>query len=305
MHSYALTVDVPEIDADDVAALLLDRGALGAEVRDGSIKPMPGVSLPAPGRAHVSAFFAARGEAEEAATALGVAGSIAEVADQDWGESWKKGLAPFSVGRVFIRPSWIAAAPPPGAVEVVLDPGMAFGTGTHPTTALCLEALCELLGGAPGADVLDVGTGSGLLAIAAKKLGADRVVGTENDPVALRVAEENAGRNGVALELRLEEPDAVTGHFPVVVANIVANTLVALAPGIAARLARGGTLFLAGILAGQEDEVRSAYLATGLIADRDRERSKGEWRLLALRALTPTESAARRAMSPSRKASPR
>ncbi len=287
MTSYALTVDVPDLDADDVAALLLDQGALGAEVRDGSIEPMPGVPLPAPGRARVSAFFTARGEAEEAATALGVAGSIAEVADQDWGESWKKGLAPFSVGRVFIRPSWIAAAPPPGAVEVVLDPGMAFGTGTHPTTALCLEALCELLGGAPGADVLDVGTGSGLLAIAAKKLGAGRVVGTEDDPVALRVAEENAQRNGVALELRLEAPDAVAGRFPVVVANILANTLVALAPGIAARLARGGTLLLAGILAGQEDEVRSAYLARGLSADRDRERSKGEWRLLALRAPIP------------------
>jgi ribosomal protein L11 methyltransferase len=287
MPSYALTVDVPDLDADDVAALLLDQGALGAEIRDGSIEPMPGAPLPARGRAHVFAFFAARGDAEEASTALGLAGSIAEIADQDWGESWKKDLAPFSVGPVFIRPSWIAAAPPPGAVEVVLDPGMAFGTGTHPTTALCLEALCELLGGAPGADVLDVGTGSGLLAIAAKKLGAGRVVGTEDDPVALRVAEENAYRNGIALELRLEDPDTVAGHFPVVVANILASTLVALAPGIAARLAPGGTLLLAGILAGQEDEVRAAYLAAGLLADRDRERSKGEWRLLALQAPGP------------------
>jgi ribosomal protein L11 methyltransferase len=287
MPSYALTVDVPDLDADDVAALLLDQGALGAEVRDGSIEPMPGVPLPARGRAHVFAFFAARGEAEEATAALGLPGSIAEIPDQDWGESWKKDLAPFSVGPVFIRPSWIAAAPPPGAVEVVLDPGMAFGTGTHPTTALCLEALCELLGGAPGADVLDVGTGSGLLAIAAKKLGAGRVVGTEDDPVALRVAEENAYRNGIALELRLEDPDTVAGHFPVVVANILASTLVALAPGIAARLTPGGTLLLAGILAGQEDEVRAAYLAAGLLADRDRERSKGEWRLLALQAPGP------------------
>jgi ribosomal protein L11 methyltransferase len=284
MPCYALTVDVPDLEADDVAALLLDQGGLGAEVRDGSIEPMPGARLPALGRAHVLAFFATRGEAEEATRALGLAGRIAEIADQDWGESWKKDLAPFSVGRVFIRPSWIAAASPPGAVEVVLDPGMAFGTGTHPTTALCLEGLCELLGGAPGPDVLDVGTGSGLLAIAAKKLGAIRVVGTENDAVALRVAQENADRNGVVLELRLEDPDAVPGRFPVVVANILANTLVALAPGIAARLAAGGTLLLAGVLADQEDEVRSAYLAAGLTPDRDRDRSKGEWRLLALRA---------------------
>ncbi len=284
MPSYALSVDVPQVDADDVAALLLDQGALGAEVRDGSIQPMPGAPRPPQGRAQVLAFFTARSEAEEAACALGLAGSIAEIADQDWGESWKKDLAPFSVGRVFIRPSWTTAPPPPGAAEVVLDPGMAFGTGTHPTTALCLEALGELLAGAPGADVLDVGTGSGLLAIAAKKLGARRVVGTEHDAVALRVAAENADRNGVVLELRLQEPEAVPGRFPVVVANILANTLVALAPGIAARLAPGGTLLLAGVLAGQEDEVRTAYLEAGLTADRERERSKGEWRLLALRA---------------------
>lgn len=282
MPSYSLTLDVPESEADDLAALLLGEGAAGAEVRDASVLPMPGAPRPALGRAHVVAFFAAREEAEAAAAAVGVQGALAELADQDWGERWKEGLTPFAVGRVFIRFSWAAAAPPPGAVEVVLDPGMAFGTGTHPTTALCLAGLDALLAATPGAEVLDVGTGSGLLAIAARKLGARRVVATENDPTALRVAEENAQRNGVAIELRLAPPSAVTGTFPVVVANILANTLVELAPQIAARLAPGGTLLLSGILAGQEAEVQEAYVAQGLAPDPARERSEGEWRLLAL-----------------------
>lgn len=284
MPTYSLTLDVPRLEADDVAALLVEEGAGGAEVRDGTVTPMPGAPRPALDRAHVVAFFDSRRGAEAAAAALGASGEIEEIADRDWGESWKEGLAAFAVGRAFIRPSWIQATPPEGLAEIVLDPGMAFGTGTHPTTALCLAGIDALLAEAPGADVLDVGTGSGLLAIAAKKLGAGRVVGTENDPVALRVAEENATRNGAALELRLAAPDAVEGRFPIVVANILANALVELAPAIAARVAPGGTLLLAGILAGQEDDVRAAYEAAGLARCAERERSDGEWRLVAMRA---------------------
>jgi ribosomal protein L11 methyltransferase len=284
MPSYAFTVDVPQPDADDCAALLLEHGALGAEVHDGSFSPMPSAPRPAPGRATVVAFFAGGEEARAAGAALGLPGSVAEIPDRDWSASWKEGLAPAVVGRVFVRPSWIRAAPPPGTVEVVLDPGMAFGTGTHATTQLCLEGISDLLVEAPGSDVLDVGTGSGLLAIAAKKLGARRVVGTEEDVVALRVAGENADRNGVVLELRLEPPESVPGQFPIIVANILANTLVALAPAIAARLAARGVLLLSGVLAGQEDGVRAAYEEQGLTREEARERSRGEWRLLALRA---------------------
>jgi ribosomal protein L11 methyltransferase len=283
MPSYALTVDVPQQEADDCAALLLDHGALGAEVHDGSFSPMPSAPRPLPGRAAVVAFFANSEEARAAGAALGLVGSVAEIPDRDWSASWKEGLAPSVVGRVFVRPSWIGAEPPPGTVEVVLDPGMAFGTGTHATTQLCLEGIGDLLVETPGSDVLDVGTGSGLLAIAARKLGARRVVGTEEDVVALRVAEENAERNGVELELRLEPPESVPGRFPIIVANILANTLVALAPGIATRLAPGGTLLLSGILAVQEDGVRAAYEEQGLARAEARERSKGEWRLVALR----------------------
>jgi len=282
MASVTLTVEVAEGEADDIAGLLLSEGAAGAEVRDASVAPMPGAPRPPPGRAHVVAFFAAREVAEAAAAALGLAGDLALVPEEDWSEGWKRDLAPFTVGRVFIRPSWVAAGAPPGAVEVVLDPGMAFGTGTHPTTALCLAALDALLAGRPGASVLDVGTGSGLLAIAARKLGAARAACTENDPVALRVAGENATRNGAALELHLTPPDEVPGRFDVVVANILANTLVELAPALARKVAPGGALLLSGILGGQEEEVRAACESAGLRHDPARSAAQGEWRLVAL-----------------------
>jgi ribosomal protein L11 methyltransferase len=187
------------------------------------------------------------------------------------------------VGRVRVRPSWIDAAPPPGSVEVVLDPGMAFGTGSHPTTSLCLAALSDLLTARPGASVLDVGTGSGLLAIAARKLGAGRVAANDEDPVAVAVARENAERNGAALELTGASLGGIAGAFDVVVANILANVLVALAPALAAKVAPGGVLLLSGILAGQEEEVRAAQVRQGLAPLPGGDRREGEWVLLALR----------------------
>ena len=203
--------------------------------------------------------------------------------DEDWGEGWKKDFKALDVGRVRVRPSWIDAPPPPGSVEVVLDPGMAFGTGTHPTTSLCLAALSDLLAARPGVTVLDVGTGSGLLAIAAHKLGARRVAASDNDPVAVEVARENATRNGAALELTGAAVDEIAGTFDVVVANILANVLVELAPALAARVAPGGVLLLSGILGPQEEEVRRAHVEAGLQPLGDGDRRDGEWSLLALR----------------------
>jgi ribosomal protein L11 methyltransferase len=277
MPAFTLTLDVPDAEADLRSAELFEAGADGVEIRDAETTPMPGQPRPLPGRTLLVAFFSAREDAQAARARHG--GDVAEVPDQDWSETWKAGLGAFAVGPVFVRPSWIDAAPPPCAVEVVLDPGMAFGTGTHPTTALCLAALAEAL--RPGARVLDVGTGSGLLAVAAAKLGAGEVVGSDHDPVALEVARENAERNRVRLALTGDPPARIGGTFDVVVANILANTLVALAPEIAPRVAAGGTLLLSGILAGQEDEVRDAYVAQGLAPAPDR--ADGEWRLLVLR----------------------
>jgi ribosomal protein L11 methyltransferase len=276
-----VTLEIDAAAAEDRAALLFEVGASGVEVREGEGTPMPGTAVPPPGRALVVAWFAERAAAEAAARAQG--GALGEVPDEDWGEGWKKDFRPLDVGRVRVRPSWIDAPPPPGMVEVVLDPGMAFGTGSHPTTALCLAALSDLLAARPGASVLDVGTGSGLLAIAARKLGAARVAANDDDPVAVEVARENAARNGAAVELTGAPPAAIPGTFDVVVANILANVLVALAPELAAKLAPGGVLLLSGILAPQEEEVRRAHVAAGLVPLPGGDRREGEWSLVALR----------------------
>jgi ribosomal protein L11 methyltransferase len=281
MTTWSLTAELPADAADACTALLFERGAAGVEEREAGIVPMPGARQPGSGRVLLVAFFEDGEAARQAAAELDVPAELAEIPDRDWGEEWKKGLGPITVGRLFLRPSWVEAAPPPGAAEVVLDPGMAFGTGTHATTSLCLGAIDDFLARRPAASVLDVGTGSGLLAIAARKLGAGRVAANDNDPVAVAVAAENAGRNGAALELTGAPPEAIPGAFDLVVANILANVLVELAPVLARKTAPGGELVLAGVLVPQEEEVRPPFLAQGLLPLPGERR--GEWSLLRFR----------------------
>jgi ribosomal protein L11 methyltransferase len=181
------------------------------------------------------------------------------IEDQDWERSWMDDFHPMRFGqRLWIVPSW-HAAPEPDAVNLALDPGLAFGTGTHPTTALCLEWLdAQAL---EEQNVLDFGCGSGILAIAALLLGAKQAHGTDIDTQALEASRDNANRNGVEetrFELYLPEqmPDKT---FDVVVANILAGPLVSLAPTITKHVGPNGLLALSGILAEQADEVRQAY----------------------------------------------
>ncbi|WP_374324158.1 50S ribosomal protein L11 methyltransferase [Aquipseudomonas alcaligenes] len=184
---------------------------------------------------------------------------IEHIEDQDWERSWMDNFQPMRFGQcLWIVPSW-HAAPQPEAVNLLLDPGLAFGTGTHPTTALCLEWL-------DGQDlndctVIDFGCGSGILAIAALLLGAPQAIGTDIDPQALEASRDNAGRNGI-------DPARFPVYLPadmpqqpaeVVVANILAGPLVSLAPQITALVKAGGRLALSGILAEQAEEVRAAY----------------------------------------------
>jgi ribosomal protein L11 methyltransferase len=281
MTTWSLTAELPADAADACTALLFERGAAGVEEREAGLVPMPGARQPGSGRVLLVAFFEDGEAARQAAAELDVPAELAEIPDRDWGEEWKKGLGPITVGRLFLRPSWVEAAPPAGAAEVVLDPGMAFGTGTHATTSLCLGAIDDFLARRPGASVLDVGTGSGLLAIAARKLGAGGVAANDNDPVAVAVAAENAGRNGAALELTGAPPEAIPGVFDLVVANILANVLVELAPVLARKTAPGGELVLAGVLVPQEEEVRLPFLAQGLLPLPGERR--GEWSLLRFR----------------------
>lgn len=191
-----------------------------------------------------------------------------EVDDQDWERAWMDRYEPLRFGeRTWIVP-WNHDLPD-GVDEVRdaivrLDPGLAFGSGTHPTTALCLQWLDTLARERvlDGAHVLDFGCGSGILALAALKLGAAQATGIDNDPQALTATHDNAERNGVDDRLEVHLPDAAPEHaYPVVVANILASALIALADTLAARVAPGGRIALSGILAGQEDEVIASYAA--------------------------------------------
>ncbi len=184
------------------------------------------------------------------------------VEDQDWTRVWMDQFKPMQFGRrTFIVP-WNQDIPPPAqhaeAAVVRLDPGLAFGTGTHPTTALCLEWLDGL--DLKGKRVLDFGCGSGILALAALKLGAAQAVGVDNDPQALLATTDNAERNAVVDRLTVYRPDAEPSHsYPVVVANILASALDALAPLLATRVESGGHIALSGILRGQEPELVQRY----------------------------------------------
>ena len=210
------------------------------------------------------------------------------VEDQDWERAWMDDYHPLPFGsRTWIVP-WNSELPSDAssnAAVIRLDPGLAFGSGTHPTTALCLSWLDTLSveGTLDGARVLDFGCGSGILAIAALKLGASSAVGVDNDPQAIIATRDNAERNEVSPLMSVYLPeDEPASEYPVVVANILASALIELNAVIGARVAPGGVLAMSGILAGQEQEVMDAY------ADRFtdlRATAQDDWILVTARRL--------------------
>jgi ribosomal protein L11 methyltransferase len=191
------------------------------------------------------------------------------VHEADWAEAWKAYFPVMRVGRrLVIRPTWRRHRRAPDDVVLALDPGMAFGTGLHPTTRLCLagvEALADR-GLLSGARVLDVGCGSGILAIAALKLGASRAVGLDTDPIAVEATDANARRNGLVRRVSVREGSLPSGEppFDVVLANLIAGVLVPLAPALGEELRPGGALLASGIFIDREAEVRAAFEASGL-----------------------------------------
>jgi ribosomal protein L11 methyltransferase len=275
----SLTVELPEQQSEAVQDVLHESGATGLEVRDREAPPMPGVRGPNPGEAIIIAYFedADTAEAARAQVAEDFPGArllLEEKPQEDWSNAWKALIKSVQVGRLWVGPPWEADSAPKDKVRLVIEPKMAFGTGDHPTTSLCLAAIDTYMAAHPGASVLDVGTGTGVLAIAAKKLGASRVVGTDNDAMSVELAQENAAVNGTPeVELSGKELTQVQGTFELVVANILANTLIALAPLIAPKVK--DRLVLAGVLAPQKAEVEAAYRAQGLIAEAGA--AQGEW----------------------------
>jgi ribosomal protein L11 methyltransferase len=203
------------------------------------------------------------------------------VDDADWINAWKAHYVAQRIGRVVIVPSWADEELDDGEVAIILDPGMAFGTGLHPTTRGCLELL-QRIEPMPG-HVLDVGCGSGILALAALRLGATRAIGIDTDPLSVAASRDNAARNGLADRLEAREgtlPAAAMERYPLVLANLVAAVLIALAEPLAAHLAPGGILLASGIIEPRSGEVVAAMTVVGLrVADR---RDDGEWVSLRL-----------------------
>jgi ribosomal protein L11 methyltransferase len=195
---------------------------------------------------------------------------LSSVTSEDWSTSWKVNFKPLRIGRrLLIVPSWEEPQPQPYDIVLRLDPGMAFGTGGHETTRLCLELLEQIMDNMPtmlSPAVLDLGTGSGILAMAAVQLGAGRVCAVDIDPLAVEVARENLAINGLLeqVECSTTPLESLQGCFDVILANILAEELVRLAPALSERLSSDGSLVLSGILAEKEGLVRSGFSAQPL-----------------------------------------
>jgi ribosomal protein L11 methyltransferase len=259
--------------AEPVCDALLEAGALSASIEDADAgtpdeQPLfgePG-SLPSTGWMHsrIVALLEPDADIESllaiAVSAIGLCEvppyTVEAVEEQNWVQLTQSQFDPIRVSeRLWIVPSW-HETPDPAAVNLILDPGMAFGTGSHPTTRLCLEWLERTV--SAGCSVLDYGCGSGILAIAAARLGATRVAGVDIDPLAVDAARSNAERNGVTA-LFADSAMPVAGEYDVVVANILSNPLRVLAPAICAHVRSGGRLALSGVLREQADEIMAIY----------------------------------------------
>lgn len=269
--SAALLTDAAHADA--LSDALLEQGAISVSVEDALAgTPAETPQFGEPGspdtplwlHSRVLALFAPTedlsGRIAAACQAAGLADlpgiDIEEIAEQNWVQLTQSQFAPIRINeRLWIVPTW-HATPDPAAINLILDPGMAFGTGSHPTTRLCLDWLSETIRG--GEKVLDYGCGSGILAIAAAKLGAGSVLGVDIDDNALTAARDNAAKNRVTLELR-HSREPLEETFDLVVANILTNPLCVLAPLLAARVAPGGRIALSGVLESQAELVLAAY----------------------------------------------
>lgn len=260
--------------AEPLCDALIELGALSASIEDadaGTADEQPQFGEPGtpttPGwqRSRVLALCESDTDVSEllrvACQQLGVPPirdfSVTALAEQNWVQLTQAQFDPIQIsGRLWIVPSW-HESPDPSAINLVLDPGMAFGTGSHPTTRLCLEWLGKTV--TPGCSVFDYGCGSGILAIAAGKLGAREVRGLDIDPQAVEAARANAERNAVMADF-VDGSQPIDGTYDVVVANILSNPLRVLAPAICALVRpAGGQLALSGILREQADEIIAVY----------------------------------------------
>jgi ribosomal protein L11 methyltransferase len=277
-----VVIEIAREHAEGLSDALMEAGALSVSVEDADEgtdqeKPIfgePGMEPVIPAWEHSRVVALTDVDADhgalvaEAADAIGLDAmpkfTTRALAEQDWVRLTQSQFAPIHIGKnIWVVPSWHEAPDPDGLI-LELDPGLAFGTGSHPTTRLCMEWLEAHP--APGKTVLDYGCGSGILAMVAKKLGAGDVAGVDIDPQAIESARDNAERNQCTIDYYLPDAFAVspkaqhaTGRFDIVVANILSSPLKLMAPMLAGRVAEGGQLILSGVLARQAEEVAAAY----------------------------------------------
>jgi len=268
----------PEL-ADAIGAHLLDLGAPGLETREENRAVVVTAHFAdAPATAalerffdHLASFFPATPRPTY---------THGEIADSDWAENWKDHFPPLRIGeRLYVHPPWVTDTPAE-LLAIAIDPGMAFGTGHHASTRGCLVLLERLTRPAAPARVLDIGTGSGILAIAAIKLGAGAVIATDIDPLACAIARDNCAANDVADRVAILEGTAPADEtFDLILANLLAGDLIRLAGEIAALLTAGGSAVGSGLTADEADDVRAAWAAVGL-RERDSHGEEG-WVTLA------------------------
>ncbi len=287
-----LAVEVAGLDAELAADLLRQAcpGGVAIEAASRLDREIDAYVLDGDAPALVKGYLPSNGDNERVQQSLRLALQTAplqrpptwrdarELLDEDWRDSWKKYFGIQRIGeRLIIAPSWIEYAARDGEIVLRIDPGMAFGTGQHQTTAMCLRALEQHVRG--GEIVLDLGCGSGILALAVGRLGAGRVIAIDNDEQAVKAARENAAINGATVEVRegTLSSDAVDA-VDLLVANISAITLERLAPALAAAVKPGGLLITSGFLEEAVADLRSAFETAGFgIED---ELQDGQWRTL-------------------------
>ncbi len=273
-------VDVSPEEADETSALLFELGAEGVEERDEGTLAKSAAS----GKVTLVASFATREDAESAILELDASLSprYEEIVGDAWRDAWKEHYRPFAIAPgIVIRPPWEPYEAKPGEKVLELEPGRAFGTGLHETTRLVAQAIQKHASELADTVVLDVGCGSGILALAAIVLGAKSAVAIDVDQEAIDVTNENAQRNGLADRIQASTTDLADLEMTskVVVANIEAKVLIPIAHVLERHVAPGGLLLLSGILVPQKDDVRNAYPDMELLESP----ALGEWVLLALR----------------------
>jgi len=298
-----ISCEVPDAMVDAVAEYLIGLSSNGVSVENRYLDTFSLDSVEETATKTVTAYFEKNETSEEtvrkieaflAANGPNFTGftfqppTLTTIMEEDWSTSWKEHFKPLRVGtRLVIKPTWEDFSAAPDDILLHLDPGMAFGTGTHPTTLLCLSILENILSAAPGRNIsmtaLDVGTGSGILTIAAAKLGISHVTAIDIDAEAVRVARENCILNGVEERVTITTTPIteLSGFFDIVLANILAEDLIRMAPYLIARLKPNGFLILSGILIEKEQMVIDGYANKAIsLTEVARE---GEWSCLIFR----------------------